>query len=128
MNRSGVPTPPPTDLGAQVGLVVAAAQVPGTFAPGLTPRSTLDQGLVTGLATGLHYLLALGSQEALQAAAAELARTRPAARWSDVATRMRVLTLVADLAALPLGLAVRTALPIRPGEPMVRGAARQTGW
>ncbi len=101
MSHSAVPPPPRTDIGVQVGLVVAAAQVPGTFAPGLTPRSDVDQGLTTALSTGLHYLLALGTQDALQAAAAELARTPLAARWSDPVTRARVLTLAADLAAVP---------------------------
>src|SRR5688572_21654490 len=128
MSSTPASTPPPTDTGVQVGLVVAAAQVPGTFAPGLTPRTALDQGLVTGLSTGLHYLLALGTQDALHAAAVELARTPVAARWSDLATRQRALTLAANVAAVPLGLALRRALPTRPGEAMVRGAARQTGW
>jgi uncharacterized membrane protein len=128
MSRPAVTTSPHSDLGVQVGLVVAAAQVPGTFAPGLTPRSDVDQGLVTGLATGLHYVLALGTQDVLQALAAELARTRVASRWSDVTTRQRVLVLAADLAAVPLGLTVQRALPTRPGEAMVRGMARQTGW
>src|SRR5689334_23078265 len=50
-----------------VGLVVAAATAPGTFAPSLSPRSALDQGLVTGLSTGLHYLLAVEAQEVLEA-------------------------------------------------------------
>ncbi len=128
MSRSAPPPPPRSDIGVQVGLVVAAAQVPGTFAPGLTPRSDVDQGLTTALSTGLHYLLALGTQDALQAAAAELARTPVAGRWSDPVTRARALTLAADLAAVPLGLALRRALPTRPGEAMARGAARQTGW
>ena len=63
-----------------VGLVVAAAMAPGTFAPSLSPRSALDQGLVTGLSTGLHYLLAAGAQDALVATARFLgdgARPRP---------------------------------------------------
>ena len=121
MSHSAVPPPPRTDIGVQVGLVVAAAQVPGTFAPGLTPRSDVDQGLTTALSTGLHYLLALGTQDALQAAAAELARTPLAARWSDPVTRARALTLAADLAAVPLGITLQRALPNRPGEAMARG-------
>lgn len=128
MNRFVTATPPPTDLGVQVGLVVAAAQVPGTFAAGLTPRSHIDQGLATALSTGLHYLLALSTQDALQAVAAELARTPAASRWSTVGTRQRSLTLAADLAAVPLGITLQRALPNRPGEAMVRGAARQAGW
>ncbi len=117
-----------TDLGVQVGLVTAAAQVGGTFAPSLTPRSDVDQGAVTALSTGLHYLLALSTQDALQAVAAELAGMPALSRWSDHATRQRRLVLAADLVAVPAGAALRAALPNRPGEAMLRGAARQAGW
>ncbi len=128
MNHAAASSAPRTDIGMQVGLVVAAAQVPGTFAPGLTPRSALDQGLVTGLSTGLHYVLALGTQDAFEAVAAELARAPAGERWSDLATRQRTLVLAADLAAVPLGVALRRALPSHPGEAIVRGAVRQAGW
>lgn len=116
----------PIDLGVQVGLVVAAAKIPETFAPGLAPRSAIDQGLVTGLSTGVHYLLALGTQDVLQAVAVELAR-RPAA-WGNVAKRARVLTLTADLASIPAGMALQRLLPSRPGEAMSKGWLRQAGW
>ena len=135
MSRSAPPPPPRSDIGVQVGLVVAAAQVPGTFAPGLTPRSDVDQGLTTALSTGLHYLLALGTQDALQAAAAELARTPVAGRWSDPATRQRALVLAADL--LPCRSASRCGRPCptvrarrwraaRPGRP--DGARPPRAW
>jgi len=116
------------DLGVQVGLVVAAAKIPETFAPGLARRSALDQGLVTGLTTGVHYLLALGAQDALQAAAAEIARIPAVAGWAQLPTDPRALTLSADLAAIPVGLALQRWLPTRPGEAMARGAVRQAGW
>jgi uncharacterized membrane protein len=58
---------PTISTAPEVGLVVAAALAPGTFAPSLSPRSAVDQGIVTGLATGLHYLLAAGAQDALVA-------------------------------------------------------------
>ena len=106
--------PPPTDIGVQVGLVVAAAKVPETFAPGLATRSVVDQGFVTALSTGVHYLLAVGTQDALQAAAAELARTPAAARWGDPATRQRTLALAMDVAAIPVGLALRRAAAVAP--------------
>ena len=123
-----VSSAPPTDLGVRVGLVVAAARIPETFAPGLAGRSAVDQGLVTGLSTGVQYLLALGAQDALQAAAAEIARMPALARWADPGTRQRALTLTADLAAIPVGLALRRWLPSHPGEAMARGALRQVGW
>ena len=120
--------PLPTDIGVQVGLVVAAAKVPESFAPGLAARSAVDQGLVTGLSTGVHYLLALGTQDALQAAAAGLARAPAAARWGDPASRRRTLALALDVAAVPVGLALRRFLPSYPGEAMARGWVRQAGW
>jgi hypothetical protein len=42
------------DIGVNVGLLVASATAPGTFASSLAPRCALDQGLVTALSTGLH--------------------------------------------------------------------------
>src|SRR5687767_3662437 len=104
-----------------VGLVVAAAMAPGTFAPSLAPRSALDQGLATGLATGLHYLLAAGAQDALEATARFLTdgATSPAAR--------RAGTIAVDSAAVPLGLAVLRALPPRADDPL-RGVLRQAAW
>jgi uncharacterized membrane protein len=104
-----------------VGLVVAAATAPGTFAPSLSARTAVDQGLVTGLATGLHYLLAAGAQDALEATARFLAdgTTSPAAR--------RTATIALDAAAVPLGLAVLRVFPPRAEDPL-RGAVRQAAW
>ena len=116
------------DTGVNVGLLVASATVPGTFAPSLAPRSVVDQGLVTGLSAGLHYLLTLGAQDTLQAIAAELANVRSAPGRLDPAVRQRVLTFLADLAVIPLGLGVQRVLPPRPGEAVLRGALRQVGW
>jgi uncharacterized membrane protein len=126
--RQPVPTPSSPDTGVSVGLLVASAMAPGTFASSLSARSAVDQGLVTGLSTGLHYLLTLGTQDALQAAAAELVRSGWGPRGADPVQRQRALTLAADLAVIPLGLAVRRALPSRPGEAMARGWFRQTAW
>jgi hypothetical protein len=83
---------------------------------------------VTGFAGGLHYLLTVGTQDAVQAAAAALARSAPAGLGADPAIRRGRLTLLADLAVIPLGLAVQRMLPARPGEPMARGLLRQSAW
>ena len=108
--------------------MVAAAKIPETFAPGLARRSAVDQGLVTGIATGVHYLLAVGAQDALQAAAAEIARIPAVGARGDVPAVQRALTLSADLAAIPVGLALQRLLPSHPGEAMARGWVRQAGW
>ena len=91
---------------------------PGTFAPSLSPRSSLDQGLVTGLATGLHYLLAAGAQDAVEATARFLADGTP----SPAAQRAR--TIAVDCAGVPLGFAVLRAFPPRAEDPL-RGVLRQ---
>ncbi|MEO8519031.1 MAG: alpha/beta-hydrolase family protein [Dermatophilaceae bacterium] len=116
------------DTGVNAGLLVASALAPGTFASSLSQRSAVDQGIVTGLATGLHYLLTVVTQDTLQAASAEAIRSRSRGRIHDATARQQTVTLVADLAAIPLGLALQRVLPARPGEAMARGAARQTGW
>jgi uncharacterized membrane protein len=119
--RRGPGGPPARSTAPDVGLVVAAAMAPGTFAPSLSPRSALDQGLVTGLATGLHYLLAAEAQDALEAAARIFADGTPSPRTQ------RARRIAVDVAAVPLGLAVLRAVPARSGDP-VRGVVRQAAW
>ena len=126
-DRKDLPPGAP-DTGVSVGLLVASALAPETFAASLSPRSARDQGLVTALATGMHYLLTVGTQDTLQGIAAEVVRKRSPRRLQDPVVRQRSLTLAADLAVIPLGLALQRALPARPGEAMIRGALRQTGW
>jgi uncharacterized membrane protein len=94
---------------------------PGTFAPSLSPRSALDQGMVTGLSIGVHYLLAAGAQDALAATARFLSDGAPPL----AAQRTRAITV--DAAVVPLGLVVLRALPSRAGDPL-RGVVRQAAW
>jgi uncharacterized membrane protein len=110
-----------TSSAPDVGLVVAAAMAPGTFAPSLSSRSAVDQGVVTGLATGLHFVLAAGAQDALEATARFVADGTP----SPAVRRAR--TIAVDCAAVSLGLVVLRALPPRPDDPF-RGALRQAAW
>ncbi|HSK57120.1 MAG TPA: alpha/beta-hydrolase family protein [Jiangellales bacterium] len=109
------------DAGVQVGLLVASALAPETFTPSLSARSAVDQGVVTGLGAGLHYVLTLGSYDALHAVAAQLSVTagQRGLRRADV---------VADLVAVPLGVAVARVMPVRAGESALRGGLRQAGW
>jgi uncharacterized membrane protein len=110
------------DSAADVGLLVAAATAPGTFSSSLSGRSAVDQGIVTGLATGLHYLLSVSTQDTLAAVARSLADGNPDP--AGVAAR----TIAVDCAAVPIGLAVMRSLPPRPGEPLMRGIVRQAAW
>src|SRR4051812_23757811 len=127
--RPAGPSPGPVapDSAPDVGLLVAAAMAPETFAPSLSSRSALDQGLVTGLATGLHYLLSVGTQDLLEAAG-DLLPDRSGGRAGTSAPRGRGRTLAADCVVIPLGLAVTWSLPPRPGESAARGVVRQVAW
>ena len=109
----------PGSTAPTVGLLVAAAMAPGSVTSSLAARSAIDQGVVTGLVTGLHYLLSVSTQDLLEAAARAGGGTR-----SSGTRRL----LAVDLAAVPLGLAVARALPPRSGEPALRGLVRQVAW
>jgi hypothetical protein len=115
----------PANSAPTVGLLVAAAMAPGTFTSSLAARSAVDQGLVTGLVTGLHYLLSVSTQDVLEAVAGTVAANMN----GTGGRRQRLMPLLAaDCAAVPLGLAVARALPPRAGEPSVRGLTRQVAW
>src|SRR3954447_25563104 len=110
-----------------VGLLVAAATAPGTFSSSLSARSALDQGIVTGLATGLHHLLSVSTQDVLEAVASALVGdTGDGVAGS--AARRRMAQLAVDGAVVPVGLVVARCLPARTGETPVRGATRQLAW
>ena len=87
MTDRGQPRPAGTETGVGVGLLVATAVVPGTFARSLSDRSPVDQGIITALSSGLHYLLTVGTQDTLQAGAAELVASAAGRRNGGVARR-----------------------------------------
>jgi uncharacterized membrane protein len=111
--------------GDQTGLLVAAAGVPGSFEPSLVPRSLQDQAIVTGIGTSLSFLLTAATQDSIEALTAGILGW---AGGSDDPERQRRATLIADLAAIPLGIAVHRVLTRRPAEPMLRGILRQVAW
>jgi Alpha/beta-hydrolase family len=128
MSKKEFAEPVTPDSAADVGLLVASALAPGTFASSLSARSAVDQGIVTGLSIGLHYLLTVSTQDTLRGIAAALSADG-AADTATVPARRRVSAmLMADAVAIPVGLAVQRVLPARPGEAMARGLLRQVGW
>lgn len=110
----------------QVGLTAAAAMVPVTFSASLSVRSWLDQGLITGLASGGTFLLTVVAQDAIDTWGAGLAPLLPE-KWSDEGRR-RVATLLLDALAVPVGIGVVVLLRDRDPEPLWRGLVRQSGW
>ncbi len=117
-SRANTRTP---STAADVGLVLASAMAPGTFAASLSPRSGVDQGIVTGLATGIHYLLAAEAHDVLGGT------TRFLTGRDASPAALRTASMGVDWAAVPVAMAVLRALPPRAGAP-VRGVVRQTAW
>jgi uncharacterized membrane protein len=111
--------------GEQTALLVASAVIPQSFEPSLVARSTLDQGLVTGLSATLSYLVTVTTQDVLESAAAAVSRRAPADSWW---ANNRNTAVLLDLAALPAGVLAQLTLPRRPGERVIRGLVRQASW
>src|SRR3954465_10765290 len=99
----GAPPVPPTgmDPAPTVGLLVAAAMAPGTFSSSLSSRSAVDQGIVTGLATGLHHLLSVSTQDVLEAVASALVSDTGDGVVGSAARR-RMAQLAVDGALVPV--------------------------
>lgn len=121
---------PPRPSAAQTGLLIASALVSETFVPSLAPRSSLDQGIITGLAVGSHYLIAVATQDLLSDAAHRLIDSTflRGASWLDDAQRIRFLEGAVDLSAVPAGVAVGLLLFARPDERPLRAVARFAGY
>ncbi len=114
--------------GQQVGLVMASAAVPATFTRSLSERTWLDQGLITGLATGTHFLLTVITQDAIDAAGSALSRALPFPEsWSDE-QREKAATLLLDMAVVPIGFGLVAFVGQRANESTLRAMVRQAGW
>jgi uncharacterized membrane protein len=110
----------------QTGLLLAGGNIPLTFQRTLMPRPTVDQALVSGLSLAANHALVALVQESIQSAAL-LAIGRRGHDRDDEATWSRA-TIVADLLAAGLGLALQRRLEQRPGEPLPRAAVRTGGF
>jgi uncharacterized membrane protein len=114
--------------GTQVALLAASSIVPETFAPSLIPRSWLDQGIVTGLATGLDYLLTVVARDGLDAARAVAVSGLPAGAMASRLVRPPTDDLLVDVVAASAGLGALAMMKRRPDDSTVRGALRQAAW
>jgi uncharacterized membrane protein len=120
-------TPSAARSGA-AGLLAASAVLPGTFARSLTPRSWVDQGIITGSVSGLTYLLTVTAHDSVEAAAARLAPHLPLPAGLDPTRRDRAAVLALNLGLIPVGAGVQRLLAPRPGEPTLRAVTRQVAW
>jgi uncharacterized membrane protein len=111
--------------GPQVGLVVASATVPGTFAPTLSDRTWIDQGVITGLSSVTQYIVSVLAQDGIDIGASVLARILPFPAWWSMRRRKRTATLLLDMAAVPIGFGVAAALHFRDDDTALRASIRQ---
>jgi len=114
--------------GQQVGLVIASGVVPTTFTRSLSERSWKDQGLITGLATGTHFLLTVIAQDALDTAGTAMSTVLPFPESWPLERREKAATLLLDLAVVPIGFGVVALVGYRDQESSVRALVRQAGW
>jgi uncharacterized membrane protein len=114
---------------AQTGLLIASALVSETFVPSLAPRSSIDQGIVTGLSVGSHYLLAVGAQDALSGVAQRLIDSPLLRRATWLGEhRQGFLEVATDLMAIPLGGTVGLLLRPHYDESPLRSIGRFVGF
>lgn len=111
----------------QAAMFVAASDAPLTFQRTLMPRSTLDQGVVTGLAVAFNYAFTALVQDTLEAVTRRASRTPPATGEAD-SPWWRRLTAGLNLATVGAGLAVQSVFRQRPDERLERATARTVGY
>lgn len=105
----------------RAGVIAASASVPRSLVPLLQPRTSVDQGLVTGLTAATNYSLTTIAHEISRATARGLLKSSGAATDPASTTRM---TMAVNLTTLGLSSALYASLPYRTGESIGRGFTR----
>lgn len=118
------------DRAAQAGLLVAAATIPNTFQETLMPRSTTDQGLVTGINMAVNYEIANTITKVIEDIAEQLSGTHNAPVDDYKAhTRQRRFSIALNLLALGAAHTTTKVLEQKPDESTTRGITRTgAGW
>ncbi|MFB9890342.1 alpha/beta-hydrolase family protein [Planobispora takensis] len=101
------------------GLLAAVGSVGPSFQPGLLPRTTRDQAVITGVVAAANYGLTVTAQEGITAVARRLSGSR---------RRAGAATFAANLGAAGAGAVVQRLFAQRPGESLARAAVRAAGW
>lgn len=114
-------------IGHRASLLVATATVPGTFAPSLTDRSWVDQGVVTALSTGSTYLLTEVAHGLIDTLGEAVEPHLPR-RFCDQRLNTNAGVLMVELAVIPASVVTTRLLRWRDGEPTIRGLLRQFSW
>ncbi|MGD9893251.1 MAG: alpha/beta-hydrolase family protein [Dehalococcoidia bacterium] len=110
----------------QAAAFVAAAGMPLTFQRTLMPRSTLDQGIITGASTALSFLATALVEDAVEAFAARVVDPSDGGVLDD--QQVRRVSLALDAGAMMTGFALQMAFRQRPYEPYWTAAVRTGGY
>ncbi|UBU16935.1 alpha/beta-hydrolase family protein [Nonomuraea gerenzanensis] len=113
------------------GLLAAAGSVGPSFQPGLLPRTTRDQALITGVVASANYAFAATTQALAEAVGRGLLPRRDTVRRRGaraVLTDPRTAALVTQLCACGAGIALQRLAVQHPGERLGRAAVRVFGW
>lgn len=118
------------DRATQAALLVAAATIPNTFQETLMPRSTADQGIVTGATMAVNYEIANAISKIIEDVAEQLAGTNGAEVDDYKAhVRQRKFSLAINLIALGASQATQKTLKQKTDESPIRGITRTgAGW
>lgn len=108
----------------QTALFVAAASTPSTFSPSLLPRTSVDQGLVTGLSVGSAYVTTAAAEDGSRTLARLLASSRLLAGQVQGDGRDLWFAIGVDALLVPAGLAVLRLVPDDETTPALYGVAR----
>src|SRR4051812_49378043 len=113
--------------GPQVGVAIASALVPGTFARSLSDRSWVDQGIITGLSTVTQYVASVVAQDGIDIGGAALARLLPFPESWSTEQRKQLATLALDIALGPIGFGLAGLLYFRDPDSQLGAISRQVG-
>jgi uncharacterized membrane protein len=108
----------------QVGMFVAATSISRSFQRTLMKRSSSDQAVITGSAMAINYAVAALVHDGIEAVTQW--RTGEGTELED--RDWRRTTASADVIAMLAGFALQSAFKQQPGERLLRGSIRTTGF
>lgn len=111
------------DVGEKAAMMAATISVGESFSPSLLPRKPAQQAVVTGLSATLVYGVSRVSNSFIES----MTRVLVPGRGRAAQENRRVLTSVAQGAAIATGLALFKILPPHRGEPVKRAVVRAAG-
>lgn len=105
----------------EIAAMLAVAVIPRTFQRSLLPRSTVDQGIITGISVVMVYMLGLITQDAIEGATDFVFERDDSSEWSKTS-----LGLI-SAAAMGIGLLSEKFIEYTPEEKLPHSAARTVG-